>query len=197
MTLHVGEPPVELTDGVREVLRRRAEKGRFSTPVLGSVKAEELTVGAPHRVYTMTLEDVAEQRSLDTARFTSWRYLVYRGDRAVAGIEVPDTEVEDLEGRIQVNEGQFVGATSETVAMAEALDEVERSGYELRLLKILPLYTVALWLRPDGDDPDLLIPMGQAHPAVESGRVYRAAEFLEALSGPASEAARFDNRPQV
>ncbi len=90
-----------------------------------------------------------------------------------------------------------MGATSETVAMAEALEEVERGGYELRLLKILPLYTVALWLRPDGDDPDLLIPMGQAHPAVESGRVYRPAEFLEALSGPASEAARFDNRPQV
>ena len=196
MTLNVGNPPADLTDGVRDVLRRKAEKKQFRTPSLVGMRPEELAIGTPHGIYTLTTQDLIARRGLEAAEFVGWRYFVQRGADAIAAVEIPARVDGDIERMMHVNEGQFVGATFQAVAAAETMDEIQGSGYELRLLKILPLYTVALWLRPDEGDQDILIPIGQCHPAVEPGRVYRPEEFIGALAEPAEELAKVDTRPR-
>ncbi len=196
MALHVGSPPTELTDGVREVLRRKAEKKLFRTRALEKTSPDELSLGAPHGIYTLGAADLAARRGLDAAEFAGWRYLVQREAGAIAAVEIPADVDGNIERFMQLNEGQFVGATFEGVAAAEKLDEVRRSGYELRLLKIPALYTVALWLHPEEGGEALLIPIGQCHAALVSGQVYSPDEFVGVLAEPAEEVIRLDTSPK-
>lgn len=196
MALHVGNPPTELTDGIRDVLRRKAEKKLFRTRALERTSPEELSLGAPHGIYTMGAADLAARRGLEAAAFAGWRYLVQRDAGAIAAVEIPAEVDGNIERFMQLNEGQFVGATFEAVVAAEKLEEVRRSGYQLRLLKIPALYTVALWLHPEEEGKDLLIPIGQSHPALVSGQVYSPDEFVAALVEPAEEVTRIDTSPK-
>lgn len=195
MALHVGNPPTDLTDGVRDVLRRKAEKKQFRTPALVRVRPDELSLAAPHSVYTLGSQDLAAHRGLDAALFAGWRYLVQQDAGAVAAVEIPTETNGNIEQTMQLNEGQFVGATFEAVAAIEQSEEVRGSDYELRLLRIPALYTVALWLHSGTGDRDLLMPIGQCHPALDTGRLYHPDEFTEALAGPAEELGRVDTRP--
>lgn len=193
MPLKTTAPPREVTDRIRTTLRSRVERTGFRLPALLGASKRDLALGAPHPVYLLTLDDLTEGRGLDAARPAGWRYLVHRDGRFIAAAELPPGgTATDL----VVNEGPFVAATAAAIEAAERLPEVDAADFEARLLKIPALYTVALWLRsPDGAD-DLVVPVGDAHPALESGRAYRADAFVEALIGPAREQRAFDTSPR-
>lgn len=190
MALQLTHPPQQLTDSVRSALQHKARKRRFVTPALAGSKAASLSLVAPHPVFALSLEDLTSGRGLDAAVQVGWRYLVSRDDRTLAAVETPMTEVEP---ELQLNEGPFVGGTVETIRLVEDLDEVKQRDFELRLLKVVALYTVALWLQ--GDD-DILVPMAQCHPALESGGRYSGVEFVERLREPAQQQAAFDTSPR-
>jgi hypothetical protein len=138
----------------------------------------------------LTLQELADGRGTDAAEHVAWRFLLQDGQRTVAAVEVPVGG-----GEPAVNEGPFVRATASALSKLEQLPDVERGDYELRLLRVVALYLVAVWLHGDGSN-DLIVPIGEAPAGLEADRPYRADELLGELAEPARAQLAFDSAPQ-
>jgi hypothetical protein len=195
MPIRLAEPPRATLEAVQETLSKRAERSDFATRALREAPPDELALAAPHPVYTLGLRSLVEGEGLESAELTGWRYLVQRGDTTIASAEVHIGAAGAETRGLEVNEGPFVRATEAAIAKAEELPNVERATYELRLLRIPAVYVVALWLKTNGEGEDILIPIGETPPELETDRPYGPRELSEALAEPARRQLEFDSSP--
>lgn len=152
-------------------------------PVPGD--APSMETAAPHPVYVAGLAELAEGRLLETARENGWRYLLIRGDQAVATATVGTGEGGAAMEFSHVTQGPFVEATVEGLRRAEALDEVASGDYELRLLDVPALYLRALWLHGENGEGEMLIPLPPSPDGIEPYRAYSEPELVGALHAAA------------
>jgi hypothetical protein len=82
------------------------------------------------------------------------------------------------------NSGPFVASTATALEAAEGLVEIRDGSYEMRLLHVPALYTMALWLHGDGND--VLVPLAPSPDGVEPNRAYPADELLAILAEKAA-----------
>ncbi|HYU25686.1 MAG TPA: hypothetical protein VEO74_10815 [Thermoanaerobaculia bacterium] len=134
----------------------------------------EVNVTHPHQVFSATIADVLAGLVLANARETTWRFfLVHRGDEPFAAAEVAGDALS------HVNEGPFVDGTASAMIKAEQYAASNEHNYEMRLLRIPALYTLAVWLTAPGDD--VLIPAAPAPAPLVANEVYREESFTSAL----------------
>lgn len=134
----------------------------------------QVSVSGPHRVFVATLQDVMAGQVLANAREAAKRYfLVHTDDEPFAAAEVAGNQF------AHVNEGPFVQSTARSMIVAEQLDAVQERDYELRLLRIPALYTVAVWLSSTSDD--ILIPSDPVPAPLRPDTPYTEEDFTEAL----------------
>ncbi|HVN34193.1 MAG TPA: hypothetical protein VMU96_02935 [Casimicrobiaceae bacterium] len=179
-----------LAANVTELLRaKQAPHG-----MKAEARPEELQHSEPHPVYVATLDDLAAGKLLAAAKQTGWRYLLVHNDEVVAEAELSagrraakdakgakaakSAKNEDL-AFAGLTHGPFVAATVDGLHAAERLRQVEKSDYELRLLKVPSVYLVALWLH--GDDDDLLVPLGQPPAGLKKNKAYTEGAVIRAL----------------
>jgi len=148
---------------------------------------ERVSVSQPHRVFSATLEDVMADRLLANARETTTRFFLVRdADEPFATAEVRGAEFDHL------NEGPFVLGTARAMVAAEQLDASTQRDYEMRLLRIPALYTVAVWLASPADN--ILIPAAPAPEPLIADRPYDERAFTDALRPLAETRGRADER---
>ncbi len=160
------------------------------------MRPEELAHSEPHPVYIATLNDLAGGKLLSTARQTSWRYLLVQRDEAVAEAElsVPRRGAGAKAKKLEfasLTHGPFAGATVEALTAAEALPQVAKTDYELRLLKVPAVYLIALWLH--GRKDDILIPMGDPPGRLKKNTPYSEADVIGALREIAQRTKQFQD----
>jgi hypothetical protein len=141
------------------------------------VVRENLALVAPHRMYTLPLDAVAE-KGLGAATPAGWRFLVMDKDRVVASAELAGDSGENP----LLNGGPYVGSTAAAIDDMERLPELAEAEFELRILKVPALYVVAAWLVGEGQ---LLVPLEPAPSFLEPGKPYSEGDFVAALAGPA------------
>jgi hypothetical protein len=179
MPIETPEPPEEAVEAVRASIARRARPRGLRA------RAPAASVTAPQRVFTVGLDALAGEASVeDSARPTGWRFLVEEAREPVAAAEVHDETGATVPA--QVTEGQFVRSTAEGLRAAEAHPSVAAAAFELRLLRAPALNLVALWLHTAGRE-DLFVPLEPAPAPFEAGRAYPAGEFAELSSALATE----------
>jgi hypothetical protein len=190
MVLRVPETPEHAREAVRAVLdtpRRRSTPSQDADPAESdtadspctSPGPTPFTAVCPHRMYEVDLADLAAGRGVDAARPVGWRWLVHDGDHTVGAVEVADPGSGHPVARF--TEGPFTTCTDAAVATVRSLPQIERGYYELRLLHIPGLYTVALWLADLVGWKDLLVPLAPAPPGVQALRPYPADELARVL----------------
>jgi hypothetical protein len=176
-------------------------------PALGgsesAAKAHEAghALAAPHEVYTLDLADVAN--GLKGAKATGWRYLVMEGDNAVAAAEL-DRPAKGSKGNPEfsnLNTGGFVSSTYEAIHTAELLPEVKKADYQVRLLQIPAVCSVALWLH--GKSQDLLLPLQSSEPGspklggAMSQRPLSPSDFFHSIEEQVKLTSEFDDTPEA
>jgi hypothetical protein len=190
MTLRVPDPSAKSLETVRSHLSELAGRRGFEHRALNRANPTRLGLTAPHDVYFLGLDELAEGASLDAARAVGRRFLVVEGDRPVASAELADHE----EGtRLQANEGPYVESTAAAIAWAEQDRELAAGDYELRLLRIPALYFVGLWLKDEQDRADVVIPLEPSPAPLEPRRKYAPAEVLSPLAERARARRGFDD----
>ena len=188
MPLRIQEPPQSAHDTIRSTIEQFAERGMFGTPNLSDADPEQLGLALPHPIYTLTLEDLVREPSLRSARLVGWRYLVEHAGSPVAAAEV------GVDGTFnQFNEGPFVRATIEAVQLAEQHPAARDSSYLVRLIRVPPLYVMALWLNDERGGDDLIVPMPPTPQYLEANRPYTGDEFASLLAEDAKR--RHGNAP--
>lgn len=191
MPLHLPDPPQGVPDTVRSTLKHFADHSHFSTDALRNARPDQLDVSTPHEIYTIGLDDLVAGRSLDAARPVGWRYLVEDAGNPIASAETtiaPDGS----QVLSQFTEGPYVGATATAVRNARALPQLEKAGYDLRLLRIPALYLMALWLH--SEHTDLLVPMAPS-PIGREGQIVPVPELIAELSRRARSSGPPPDRP--
>jgi hypothetical protein len=138
-----------------------------------------------------------DRKSINDAPITGWRYLVQDDQHTIAGVEVAVDPRTSQMRFSQIQSRPVAESTAATIRTAQELDAVRRESFEVRLLRVPALYTVALWLR-DRDKKrehhhDLLVPVAPAPSGLESNRAYQARQFFDILYQKARE--RSDDDP--
>jgi hypothetical protein len=177
VTLRPAEPSPEIVESIRSHLSELAARPQFQERGLAQAEPSRLELAVPHDVYTLGLDELSAGASLEDAQAVGQRFLVVDGDRAVSSAEVTPGG-----GGFQANEGPFVAATLAAIEEAERDPELSDGRYELRVLRIPALYLMALWLKDDDGDGDLVIPLAPAPEPLEPERRYRPDELMGALA---------------
>ena len=91
-----------------------------------------------------------------------------------------------------LNPAPVVAAAEHAMEVVQALPQVLKGTYELRLLRVTALYVMAIWLKGEGSDPDLIFPMAPAPEVLKPGHAYSAQEFTRLLHELAKEKVALD-----
>jgi len=97
--------------------------------------------------------------------------------------------------------GPFALGTRNLVAQAETFDAVKKGSYELRVLKMPSVYTMAVWLKNLGAGDDIVLPIpsvSTAAGAPTGGSLPQSpTDFIKGLQSPARSSLGFDSRPEA
>lgn len=130
-------------------------------------------VSQPIPLYTIALQDIDDSEFLSTAKAIGWRYVIFaEGPIAVADVE--ETEVPGKPRFRRLTRGPISQRLVAAISLAESIYREERSDFELRILEIPALYTVALWL---SGEQDLFIPIADGSPSLPE-KIAVDAEFV-------------------
>lgn len=183
MPLHLPTPPPGGLELVRSTLTgllpTPSPSARALTVGDEAAAGHDLTAAAPHLVYFVGLDDVAQGRIILAAQPTCWRYVLLGGDEARAAAQLIVGDDGQVAGFSHVERGPFVQSTVAAVALAEQIEATRGGDYELRLLSVPSLYLVALWMH--GVQDDLLVPLAPAPGGVETEGVYTEEQLFSAL----------------
>jgi len=137
-----------------------------------------LRVARPHRSFTCSVADAAVD-VVARAAFAAWRYLVFRGEEAVAAVKVeqpPEAQTAILSSI--VSGADFATQLSELDWLA-ALPEVQPVDFELRFLRVRGLWVAAWWLsRGAAGAGEFFLPVPPSQQALrpQPHTLYRGAE---------------------
>ena len=175
--------------------RTRALAGSRDALLHGLASLDAADASLPHRVYQLALDSLIQGKGLGDAVLVGWRYIVSKAASPVA-IEVACDPSAQRHQFSSIHQGPHVEETRARFDEAQNHPHVSAGSYELNLLRIPALRVVALWLRSQSGDADLLIPLAPSHPALQAGHAYTASELVALLKQPAIETSKFDVRPR-
>jgi hypothetical protein len=181
MALYTTDPDPEVVEVVRAQLAQLVGRPEFRDRALARANPLGLALAAPHDVYVLGLDELAEGARLADARLVAHRFLVLDDSAPLASAEVATDERAGL----MVTEGPYVDGTARAIENAEERDDV--ADAEVRMLRIPALYLMALWLHERDGGNDILVPVEPAPAPLEPGRYYPADEFLAELAAMARQ----------
>jgi len=146
-----------------------------------SVGADALQIAQPRAVYDLRADAVADGQGLDSAVFTSFRYLIASGDATIAAAEVQTDDAGNATLLANFNYGPFVEATAQALPRVAALTPVGAETYEARDLRFAAIGLMALWLKPDSGGADIIYPLAPAPAGLQANQPYNGDDFIQAI----------------
>ncbi|HEX5928717.1 MAG TPA: hypothetical protein VFY48_04910 [Solirubrobacterales bacterium] len=163
-----------ITAEVANLATRPAQYERL----LGGAPPENLTIAAPHPVYSLGLDALVEGSGLERAEQVGQRCLIMNDENAVATAEIVD---EAGGSGVTTTRGPFTHSTVTTIDEVEGWQKVEEGDYEMRLLRIPALYLMSLWAHSADGETDLFSPLEPAPQGLDPKQSYSWEELAEVL----------------
>jgi len=180
MAIHYAPEPANGASLVQQGFKQLAM--RPDHPLARVAASEVVQLVQPHPVYDLRADEVAKGGGLSTAVKTGFRYLVQTDDQGhVAAGEVQTDSEGSARLLANINYGPYVKATADAVSKVQTLPQVGSGSYELRLLRFAAVYLVAIWLKPDHGDGDILYPLAPAPTGLEADRPYSEQELFQVI----------------
>jgi hypothetical protein len=185
MSLRFVREPESGTRLVRSGLNRLSSRRNQLSSVVEDFSSLEVT--RPHRVYDLRADAIARGEGLETASLSGGRYLVDDGNRTVAAAEVSINEDGSATTLANLNYGPYVQSTVQTLTEVAENKVVASGSFEVRLLRFAAIYLVALWLKSDSGDADMIYPLSPAPPGIDTAQAYTPEGFVEIVRPLAQE----------
>lgn len=162
-----------------------------------AVDFSALQLKPPHAVYDLHADEIANGGGLASAHLTNLRYLVEAPTGPVAAAEVHSDASGAATLLANVDYGPYVGATARALDHLANLDEVRAGSYEGRLLRFSAIYLVAIWLKADSGEADIIYPLAPAPDQLQAEKPYSVDEFLQAIMPLAKKRATTAGSPTM
>lgn len=195
MPLHFAGGPGNGASLVLAGLTRLSAKGNDAPPQMRDIDPESFQIRPPHGVFDLYAKEIAQGGGLETAHGGGTRYLVDAPNGVLAAAEVR-TDANGAAMLANINIGPFVAASAVALERLALVDIVKTGSFEARLLRCSAIYLVAIWLKPDRGNGDIIYPLAPAPNFLRAETTYTAREFLAlirsaaqaciAMTGPAT-----------
>lgn len=185
MPLYFAAGPDNGVDLVRAGLARLAARGNEAPPQVRNIDPRSLQIRPPHAVFDLYADEIVQRGGLETAHGGATRYLVDAPSGVLAAAEV-HLDAQGAGRLTNINIGPFVAASARGLERLALLDSVQTASFEARLLRCAALYVVAIWLKPDSGEIDIIYPLAPAPHFLRAETIYTAREFM-ALIRPAAQ----------
>ncbi|MGE5342880.1 MAG: hypothetical protein ACM3SY_15510 [Candidatus Omnitrophota bacterium] len=141
----------------------------------------------PHPIYVLNPEDIVSGDGFANARLIGWRQLV---DGHALEVYVNEQGEETFAG---MNQGKHMDDMIHKLRVMKHHTRVKHSDFDVAVITIPALYTMALWLRARKPEEDLIIPVGPTHPKLSNDprTIFTPGEFLELLKEDAAKRINF------
>ncbi|MCC6460038.1 MAG: hypothetical protein IT260_06190 [Saprospiraceae bacterium] len=131
-----------------------------------------------HAVYHASAADLASAQGLKNARQVAWRHFHYHPKEGYVAHEIRIGDQPGEHHFSAVHAGQMVEQMRALGPTIESLQELEKDNYEVALLRLSALKTVAIWLRGSQRKNDYLIPLKPCFHGLVAGQLYTSKDFL-------------------
>lgn len=140
----------------------------------------------PHKVYNMRRDDILNDKGLESAQLVGWRYILQDDEQQTHVAEI-GTDESDNHNLTEFNQGDHVNNFLSAFDGFKDQSAVQEKDYEINLLRVPACHLLAIWLKGDGHDGEIIIPLAPSHQGFEDGKSYDASEFKAALKAVAEE----------
>ena len=179
MALHFAVGPKAGESLVQQGIGRLASR---KNPIAGmAVDFTTARLQPPHAVYDLRADAVANGGELAAASATGFRYLIEADGNNVGAAEVLVDQAGAATVLANINFGPYVDSTARTLAALANTPAISAGSYEARVLRFSAISLMALWLKPDTGNADIVVPLDPAPPGLQAGQQYSAADFLKAI----------------
>ena len=185
MPIHPPDTPEIGVRTVQETLRELLAIPGFVREIVRDVTLGLPAVTTPHLVYGVSLEDLATGQGLEAAVPRRLRFLILSDQSVLGGVEIALDDVGNPGNVTNLFRGPSIEEFTRIIEGVERRDVVREGSFELRLLSIPPLHTLAVWLKDDAEAEDILIPISPAPAPLRAGEPHSSPELLRALAEPA------------
>ncbi len=190
MSIKMRKDPSEASETMRANLSMMMSKQAFRTPNLLRLSRDRTgripEVQAALPTYNLGLEELAREKDIKQAKEVGWRYLLKENREVIASIDIL-TRRNERPVFAQTNEGPYVRGISKALTRVAEMDEVQRTDFEARVLTVPALKIVALWLKDDTGNDDLIMPIEPTPPPLVPNKEMSVKEFLEVVGKQAEE----------
>ncbi|SDS85903.1 hypothetical protein SAMN05216598_3028 [Pseudomonas asplenii] len=139
---------------------------------------KQFRVGVHHQIYDLNPADIIDGKGFEAATLSGSRYLVAEGSKSLAAAEITMDTASNKAAFHLINVGPFVEGFEKAVRLAESLPH--KGEYACHILRIAPMYIMALWLKPTSGTKDIIVPL-EPTPGYLQAREYTPATFLKAV----------------
>jgi hypothetical protein len=142
-----------------------------------------IAIHLPHRVFNISLTDLAQGRSLASASPVAWRFLLSDGDAAAMAeiAQVPQPNGSQTPTFSMINRGPFVASLVQTVESIGKTSAVVTSNFEVAVVHIPALYVMAVWLQSRVPGSGSIVPLAPTPAPLNAGQSYTENAFIQAL----------------
>jgi hypothetical protein len=180
MAISLPKPPPAFDQVVARAVGSTSAAGHLKMAAMGGAGAA-VQQSAPHRLFSVELQDLAQGKGIDAARPVGWRTFLVDGQSVVGLAEVAERGGA-LANEASVFEGALVERSSEAIEAADQSGAGAADPYELRILQVPALHVLAAWLH---GPKDLFVPvMG---PNLTSRKIYPSGDFFAAIQAAARD----------
>ncbi len=141
----------------------------------------------PHKVYDAQVSELAMGKPLSELTPSGWRYVLQDANGTYHVAEVGVNEVADEHIFSHVIAGQHVDNFLVVYTRLHNIEHVEANHYEINLLRVSPLYVIAIWLKGVDHDQEFFIPIPPCNSRFAPGKTYAYEEFSVILRDLALE----------
>ena len=158
---------------------KRMPLSDLQAQTLNIVDFTDLQVTTPHAIYNLNVNEVVGDGNV-TGRITGFCYLIEVSGKPAAVAELRLDESWTVVRLKSVSFGHQAHAISHGLRQLAVLDQVIAGSYEVRVFRIPNLYLMAIWLKSDTGDDDIIYPLG-AKPGLAAETPYAMDDLLELL----------------
>ena len=128
------------------------------------------------RSFVLGLDAIVDGRGLTAAQMVVWTHLLpHTGGQTLAVDTTAGTD-----RFAQLVDNPHASAVQQELTRLQADSVITQGSYDLALLRVPALFTVAIWLQDKAGHADLIVPVAPTDPALQSGRRYSPADFIAA-----------------
>lgn len=148
--------------------------------IIGSRLLPNLFVSEGYQTYNISLKSLIDGKPLDNLQVGHWRHLLLDQNKALYEIDLLEEENNSIRV-VAIHESPRAEGTRKAFEIAENLEDVKNSDFEIRFLQCFSSNFMSLWLHSNSEANDIIIPIEPNQTELKNYQAYTLNQVILVL----------------